>query len=231
MFETRGEVSALETARTALHSAERRVGVRHRSEALAPVSQQPDPLPGLLPGGVLPAGAAVVVSGSAGLLGWLLGATQRAAWLAVVGWPELGIVALVEAGVDLERVVTVPEVSGQAPAVLAALIGGVDLVVVGAGVRVAGAEQRRLLARARKHGTTILSPQAWQGAIVRLEVEDATRGGLDRGDGYLRQARLAVRRQSAADGAGRWFTVERDGNGTVAIKPAVRSVGVRASAG
>ncbi|MFC8797028.1 hypothetical protein ACFT1B_34525 [Streptomyces griseoincarnatus] len=230
MFES-GGVSALETARTALHSVERRVGVRHRSEGLSPVRQHPEPLTGLLPDGELPAGAAVVVKGSAGLLGWLLGATQHGGWLVVVGWPELGVVALAEAGVDLERMLTVPDVRGQAPAVLAALIGGIDLVVVGGGVRVTGPEQRRLLARARQHGTTILSPQAWTGAALGLHIEAATRGGMDRGDGYLREARLTVWRHTAADGPGRRFTVERDQDGTIAVHASAHAVGARTSAG
>jgi hypothetical protein len=231
MFEQGGEVSALETARTALRSVERRVGVRHGSETLAPVREASMPLTGLLPGGELPAGAAVVVSGSAGLPGWLLGTAQRGGWLAVVGWPALGMVALAEAGVDLERVVAVPDAGGQASAVLAALIGGIDLVVVGRGVRVTGAEQRRLLARARQHGTTILSPQAWEGAALRLHVDRATRGGLDHGAGYLREARLSVLRRAAADGAGRRFTVERDRDGVVTVQASALAFDARASAG
>jgi hypothetical protein len=231
MFDPGGDVSALETARTALRSAERRVGVRHRSEALAPVPQHLEPLTGLLPDGVLPAGSAAVVSGSAGLLGWLLGATQHGGWLAVVGWPALGIVALAEAGVDLERVFLVPDIGGQAAAVLAALIGGMDFVVVGPGVQMTGAEQRRLLARARQHGATILSREAWQGATLRLHVEHATRGGVDQGAGYLREARLTVVRTSAADGPGRRFTVDRDRDSAITLQAQTWASGARSSTG
>lgn len=241
MFESGGGVSALETARTALRSAERRVGVRHRSEVLAPVPHQPEPLTGLLPGGVLPAGSAAVVSGSvglpgwssgsAGLLGWLLGATQHGGWLAVVGWPALGIVALAEAGVDLERTFLVPDAGGQAAAVLASLLAGMDVVVVGPGVQVTGAEQRRLLARARQHGSTILSPEAWQGASLRLHVEHTTRGGIDQGAGYLREARLSVVRTSAADGTGRRFTVDRDNESALTVQAQSWASHERASAG
>ena len=236
MFDSGGGVSALEAARAALRSAERRVGVRHRSEVLAPVGQDPVPLTGLLPGGVLPAGAAAVVSGSVGLLGWLLGAAQQGRWLAVVGWPALGMVALAEAGVDLERAFLVPGPGGQAVAVLAALVGGIDVVVVGPGARVTRAEERRLLARARQNGTTILSPEGWEGASLRLHVDDATRGGLGQGTGLLREVRLSVVRRSAADGAGRRFTVERDRGGDVAFlgeqafRPVVRAFDASASA-
>ena len=231
MFESGDGVSALETARSALRSAERRVGVRHRSEVLVPVPQQPEPLTGLLPGGVLPAGSAAVVSGSTGLLGWLLGATQDGGWLAVVGWPTLGIVALAEAGVDLERTFLVPDAAGQAAVVLAALLGGMDVVVVGPGVQVTGAEQRRLLARTRQHGATILSPKAWQGATLRLHAEHATRGGVDQGAGYLREARLSVVRTSAADGPGRRFTLDRDNGGAITVQAQAWASDVRASAG
>ncbi|PUB20900.1 hypothetical protein C8K30_115111 [Promicromonospora sp. AC04] len=218
MFESDSGVSLLETARTALRSAERRVGVRHRSEVLAPVPQHPEPLTGLLPGGVLPVGAAAVVRDSAGLLGWLVGATQHGKWLAIVGWPALGMVALAEAGVDLERTFLVPDAGGQAAAVLAALLGGIDVVVVGPGAQLTEAEQRRLLTRARQHGSTILSPQAWPGATLRLHVEHATRAGMDQGNGYLREAQLSVVRSSAADGPGRRFTIDRDRDRVIAVQ-------------
>ncbi|WP_454859708.1 hypothetical protein [Promicromonospora soli] len=231
MFESGGGVSALEAARTALHSAERRVGVRHQSEVLAPVPQHLEPLTALLPGGVLPAGAAAVVSDSVGLLGWLLGATQQGKWLAVVGWPALGAVALAEAGVDLERTFLVPDAGGQTVAVLAALLGGIDVVVVGPGALVTGAEQRRLLARARQHGSTILSPETWQGATLRLQVEHATRGGIDHGVGYLREARLTVVRTSAADGPGRRFTVDRDRDSAITVQAPTWASDARTSAG
>ena len=230
MFDS-GGVSALETARTALRSAERRVGVRHRSEVLAPVPQRPEPLTGLLPDGVLSVGSAAVVSGSTGLLSWLLGATQNGGWLAVVGWPALGMVALAEAGVDLERTFLVPAAGGQAAVVLAALLGGMDVVVVGPGVQVTGAEQRRLVARARQHGATILSPETWQGAVLRLHAEHATRGGVGQGAGYLRDARLTVVRTSAADGPGRRFALDRDNDGAITVQAQTWASNARASAG
>lgn len=49
------------------------------------------------------------------------------------------MVALAEAGADLERTFLVPDTGGQAVAVLAAILGGIEVVVVGPGVRVAGA--------------------------------------------------------------------------------------------
>ncbi|WP_129789252.1 hypothetical protein [Promicromonospora panici] len=160
---------------------------------------------------------------------------QRGAWLAVVGWPVLGMVALAEAGVDMEGTFLVPDTGGQTLAVLAALIGGIDVVVVGPGARVSGAEQRWLLARARHYGTTILSPEGWEGACLRLPVHDGTRGGPDRGAGYPREARLSVVRRSAADGASRRFTLERDRSGRVSLlgghthRPAVRGLDASAS--
>jgi hypothetical protein len=231
MFDSGGGLSALEAARTALRSAERRVGVRHRSEVLTPVPQHREPLTSLLPSGVLPAGSAAVVSGSTGLLSWLLGATQHGGWLAVVGWPALGIVALAEVGVDLERTFLVPDAGGQAAVVLAALLGGMDVVVVGPGVQVTGAEQRRLVARARQHGATILSPEAWPGATLRLHAEHTTRGGIDQGVGYLREAQLSVVRTSAADGPGRRFTIDRDNDGAITVQAQTWASDARASAG
>ncbi|PUB29631.1 hypothetical protein C8K30_1025 [Promicromonospora sp. AC04] len=211
MFDSAVAPTALERARAALQSAERRVGVEHRDQVVTLAPAEPAPVTELLPDGDLPVGAAVTIQASASLMAWLLGATQRDRWMALVGWPELSPLALTEAGVDLERVVVVPDVGGHAAAVLAALLGGVEIVVVGPRAATTASERRRLLARARQHAATILSPASWEGAALVLEVEQARWSGPHRGDFWLREAHLSVTRHSRADGAGSRFDVARHG--------------------
>lgn len=211
MFDSvQGGATALERARAALHHAEQRVGVVHRDQVVTLAPSAPAPLTDLLPGGDLPRGAVSTVLGSATLTGWLLGATQGDGWAAVAAWPDLGAVALAEAGVDLERVVLVPDCYTRDAAVLAALIDGFELVVAGPGLRLTPSERRRLLARARQHGTAVLSVQPWEGAAMVLEVGAARWSGPDQGDYWIRSASLTVTRYSSADGAGRRFDVARD---------------------
>jgi len=207
----RDGVDSLRRARAALRQAERRVGVQHRDRVIPLVPPEPAPLTELLPEGDLPRGAAVAVRDSASLLGWLLGATQGDRWAALVGWPALGLVALSEAGVDLERIVSVPDVRGIAAQVLAALGDGFEIVVVGPRVLLTSGEQRRLLARARQRGTAILTPQTWEGAVATLDIERARWSGPDRGGRWIREAQLTVTRRSRADGAGSRFDVTRQG--------------------
>ncbi|GAA4706484.1 hypothetical protein [Promicromonospora umidemergens] len=215
MFDSVSAPTALERARAALQSVERRVGIEHRDQVVALAAPGPAPGPAplteLLPGGDLPSGVAVTVQASASLMCWLLGATQRDRWVALVGWPELSPVALVEAGVDLERVVVVPDVGGRGAAVLAALLDGVEIVVAGPRVALTASERRRLLARARQRDVTLVSPSVWEGAALVLDVGQAQWSGPDRGDHWLRESRLSVVRHSRADGAGTHFEVARQG--------------------
>ncbi|MFI8528489.1 hypothetical protein ACIGB8_28805 [Promicromonospora sukumoe] len=227
MFDTvQGGGAALERARAALRLAERRVGVQHRDQVVTLAPSAPAPLTELLPGGELPRGAVSAVLGSATLTTWLLGATQGEGWVAVVGWPDLGVVALAEAGVKLERVSHVPDVRGRGAAVMASLIDGFEIVVAGPRLQLTASERRRLTARARQHGAAVLSAQPWEGAAVTLDVEAASWSGPDHGDRWLREARHAVVRRSNADGAGRRFEVARDGTGA----PTASTTAARAAA-
>lgn len=211
MFDFVAPSTALERARAALQSVERRVGVEHRDQVVELATASPAPLTEMLPDGDLPTGAAVTVRDSASLMCWLLGATQWDRWVALVGWPDLSPVALAEAGVDLERVVAVPDTGGRTADVLAALLDGVEIVVPGPRARLTASERRRLLVRARQRATTILSPTRWEGAAFMLDVEQTRWSGPDHGDFWLREARLSVVRRSRADGAGGRFEVARDG--------------------
>jgi hypothetical protein len=223
MFEAAEGATKAERARAALLGAELRVGVRSRAEVVAPLAPpEPAPLTKLLPDGVLPAGAVVSVlgpgsSGSASLTTWLLGATQHGRPVAVVGWPQLGLVALSEAGVDVGKIYAVPDAGGQPALVLAALIDGFELVVAGPRLQLTPSERRRLLARARRLDTAVLSAVPWEGAAASFVVERSRWSGPDRGDRWIRDARLSVVRHSPADGAGRHFTVVRHGDAPPAV--------------
>jgi hypothetical protein len=230
MVDTAAGVTRLERAQAALLGAELRVGVRSRGEIVTPLGPpDPAPLASLLPDGVLPAGAVVSVlgrgplQGSASLTAWLLGATQHDRPVAVVGWPALGLVALSEAGVDLGRFYAVPDVGGQAAAIIGALVDGFEIVVAGPALQLTPSDRRRLLARARNRGAAVLSARPWEGAALTLEVERASWGGPARGDYWLRDARLSVVRHSGADGAGQAFEVARHDADPPTVTAAVRA--------
>lgn len=147
---------------------------------------------GLLPTGGLDRGGTLVVGGSTALvLALLAEASRTGSWVAMVGLPRVGVLAAHQTGLDLERLVLVPEAGPDGPTVVAALLDGLDVVVVG-DVALTDADRRRLSARARERGAVLVSTRPWPGAHLALTVEETLWAGLGRGHGRLRERRLTV---------------------------------------
>lgn len=152
-------------------------------------------LAGLLPGGGLPVGGTITVQGSTSLLhGLLAAASQDGAWVVFVGAPAVGLVAAADAGLVLDRVAVVPAPGADAPTVVAALLDGVDVVVLGPAVALLDADRPRLAARARERGAVLVATTAWPGAHVALQTRGGAWWGADQGAGWLRRRTLRVRR-------------------------------------
>jgi hypothetical protein len=176
---------------------------RRRGALVVPADQAPlratlpvhPALAPLLPGGVLPLGGVLAVQGSTSLLLGLLAVPSRGgSWTALVGAPAVGLLAAADAGLDLERTVVVPAPGPDTPAVLAALLDGMDVVVVGPGAALADADRRRLAARARQRDVVLVATQRWPGAHVVLDARGGTWTGADAGAGWLRRRTLRVLR-------------------------------------
>lgn len=165
-------------------------------ERLLPVAEA---LAGLLPDGALRRGTTVGVAGSTSLALALLAAPVAAgSWAAVVGMPTLGVVAAAELGVDLSRLALVPEPGRQWPVIVAALLDGVDLVLVRPSGPARPSDARRLAVRVRERGAVLLALGDWEGADVRLQVTAGRWEGLEQGAGHLRAHHVEV----VADGRG-----------------------------
>ncbi len=174
----------------------------HRGTARGPVLLTdrpplavPPALTPLLPDG-LRRGSTTAVLGSTSLVLAMIAAacTAREAWAAVVGQPSLGLLAAAQTGVALARLAVVPQPGVDTPTVVAALLDGIDVVVVGPGARLADADRRRLMARARDRGSVLLSTVPWPGAGCVLTVEGGRWTGIGDGDGRLRAHELHVTR-------------------------------------
>lgn len=147
---------------------------------------------GLLPSGGLDRGTTLVVDGSTALvLAMLAEASRSGSWVAMVGLPRVGVLAAHQTGLDLERLVLVPDPGPDGPTVVAALLDGMDVVVVG-DVALTDADRRRLSARARERGAVLLATAAWPGAHVVLSVVATRWEGLGLGHGRLRERRQTV---------------------------------------
>ncbi|MEU9429492.1 hypothetical protein AB0D87_43060 [Streptomyces sp. NPDC048342] len=158
-------------------------------------------LSSLLPGGKLPRGAVVSAGGDLPLLIALAAeaAGDGGAW-AAVGLPQLGGLAAADAGLDLACGLAVPEPGRRWPEVLATVCEAAPVVLLGPVGQVGVRTSRRITARLRRSGATLLTWQDWPEAQLRLRVTEARWDGLGDGFGLLagRRARLVVAGRGAA---------------------------------
>ncbi|MEU7784278.1 hypothetical protein [Amycolatopsis sp. NPDC049159] len=174
-------------------TASRVAAQAERARATGRVLPVAPALAGLLPAAGLRRGSTVAVHGSTSLLLALLApATAAGSWAAVVGMPSLGLAAAAEYGADLTRLALVPRPGVEFPAVVAALLDGVDVVAVRSET-VSPAVARRLSARARHRGAVLLTGGAWPGADIELSCRREAWTGPENGYGHLRERRVLVR--------------------------------------
>ncbi len=166
------------------------------------------PLAGLFPEGGLRRGSTVVIgrgappntgapkigapkTGASGMtslaLTLLSGPCAGGHWCAVVGAPDLGLVAAGQVGVDLEHLAVVPSPGSKWATVTAALLEGFDVVLLRAAGQTAPSDARKLEARARERGSVLaVMGDGWPGsAAVRLDVVAGRWCGLEDGCGHL----------------------------------------------
>ncbi|MCY4424538.1 MAG: hypothetical protein OXC06_15865 [Acidimicrobiaceae bacterium] len=179
-------------------------------------------LEALLPEGSIRRGTAVAVGGHGSMtlaVALAAEASRRGSWVAAVGMADLGVAALAERGADLDRWALVDPPAGSggrgswgaglAADVLGAVVDGFDLVLLGPGIRVTGATARRLPARIREHGTSLIC--ACGGDVsggfanslqpeLRIVIEQTLWTGIDDGHGRLlaRRAEVTVEGRGAA---------------------------------
>ncbi len=105
----------------------------------------------------IPSGGGPLLRAAAGIV-----RQREGSWTGLVGVEDIGWVALREAGLDLDRVVSVPHPGPFAADVVATLLEGVDILCVG-DIDLSNAQRRRLGARIRRDGSIVLSTLAWPG--------------------------------------------------------------------
>lgn len=167
-------------------------------ERLLPV---PPPFAELLPQGGLQRGSTVVTGGvAASSLALALAGptTASGAWVAVVGLPNLGLLAGAELGVALERTLLVADPGHHLwGSTVASLLDAVDVVLVRPGQPITASTQRRLAARARDRGAVLLQAGGQAGMWIEapdvaVSATSATWEGVAGGHGRLRARRVTV---------------------------------------
>jgi hypothetical protein len=170
--------------------SEKMSGTQHHSHDLLPE-----------PAGhaLVPRGTVAVLSGARSLvLSMVASVTAAGGNAAIVGQPDIGLLAAVEMGADLSRLAVIPDPGTDPVEVAAVLIDGMDLVVLGlGGRRVPWSRTRAVAARARHKSCTLLVTDGdWQGAPARLEARvcgyEITADGRP-GFGRISGVRLQIR--------------------------------------
>lgn len=166
-------------------------------DRILPVAEHLHPLIGA-PG--LQRGASVAVHGASGALSLsfalMAEATRQGSWVAVVGGSWLGLGAIGELGVPLERLVLVENIDPSVwPSVVAALLDGFDLVVCLHANRVGARDSRQLIARNRERGGVLVrvGGSAWADAAdLRFDVAPHQWGGIGTGYGHVDKRLVSV---------------------------------------
>lgn len=150
-------------------------------------------LSALLPGGALRAGGTYVVSGSYSFaLAALAAATDVGQWVAVAGFPHVGVEAAAELGVDVDRLVIVPDVGADWLSVVVALIDAMSVVVLSAPRGVDEATAVRLSSRLRQRESALVVVGEWPRADARVVADRRHWQGLGRGWGSLAACEYGV---------------------------------------
>lgn len=179
----------------------------------APIGPSADALPEPSLSGplsqLLPRGTVAVLSGARSqALRMVAAVTAEGGHAAIVGQPDVGLMAAVEMGADLSRVAVIPYPGTDPVEVAAVLLDGLDLVVLGLGGRsVPMSRARAVTARARQKGCTLLVTGGdWHGASARLDARVCgyemvgSGGAAVPGRGRIGRVRLDTRTRSRIPG-------------------------------
>jgi hypothetical protein len=151
-------------------------------------------------------GSTVLLAGEEGFgatslaLALLAKATTDGMWCSVVGPLDLGMVAAVELGVDLERLVVVAAPRARVATAIGALVEGCDVVLLRLPLAMSRTEMLRLGARARQRRVLVVllaDPRsravAWPEAPdITVQVRSSLFYGIESGGGRIAGRRVGI---------------------------------------
>lgn len=150
----------------------------------------------------------------------MAGASSEGQWCGVVGVPGFGAEAAAGFGVDLERLVLVPDPGPDWPAALGGLVDVLPLVLVKPPQAPRPSDASRLAARLRERAAVLLVLGPWPQSDGMLRVREARWEGLGQGHGRLESHR--VRLELDQRGRARAATLDLGRTGGVALPGGAR---------
>lgn len=173
----------------------------------APLPIAPSFTPLFVDGGLV-RGRTVACTGDAALstaLALSASATRLGSWLAVIGVPQLGVGAAIEAGVAIERIVLAqpPRASREWVATVAALVEGFDVLIVAPPTSLSAHDARRLQTRVAARQSVLIvvhlpsplaacAPQVF-GADLDVRADTVAWSGIEQGGSHITQRMVHVR--------------------------------------
>lgn len=117
----------------------------------------------------------------------LIAQATTTGWVAIIGAPDINYVAAHDIGVNLHKLIVIPDPADHTAEVIATFIDALDLILLGPAIALTPAEQRNLNARARDRGTHIITQTPWPKAHVGLTATPGAWNGVNHGLGRLTQ--------------------------------------------
>ena len=158
-----------------------------------------DELSGLFADRGVRRGSTIGVAGNAAVslaVALSVGVSRSGGWVVAVGLPSVGSLAASELGAELSRWAFIDRPGNQAGDVLHALVASVDLVLVGPGIKLRTGHGRRIVARMRERGTSVIAvdnPRLFNSrADVSLRTKRTAWTGIGSGHGRLISRRVEI---------------------------------------
>ncbi len=139
----------------------------------------------LLGGGLVPGGVYSISPSLSLGLALAVEAVRESGWCAAIGFPHLGVEAVRDAGVSLERFVSIPKPKEHWATVVGAVCDGFTVVIARSPHNLAPSSAARISALAHRTGAVLVVLGEWPGATARIEVTSVDNHGLDDGHGVL----------------------------------------------
>ena len=158
-----------------------------------------DELSGLFADRGVQRGSTIGVAGNAAVslaVALSVGVSRSGGWVVAVGLPSVGSLAASELGAELSRWAFIDRPGNQAGDVLHALAASVDLVLVGPDIKLRTGHGRRIVARMRERGTSVIAvdnPRLFDSrADVSLRIKRTAWTGIGSGHGRLISRRVEI---------------------------------------